>query len=354
MGLIQDELAARGYAFQRGALDAHQLEILAKLLPLPLLGHAGRNLLWQSGGLNAALDFLGIETLAREILGPGARPINILYFDKMAGANWKVPGHQDRMMPVERQEPGEGDGYTGWCTKAGVVHVEPPVEVLAELVALRIHLDDCPASNGALAVVPGSHQRGKLTDAELSGIDPASFVVCEARAGDVLAIRPLIVHRSSPAEHPDHRRVLHVIYAPDDPAGPVRWRTSPLEPDPPDPEPPRALLVGPDANDLAGGEVKKRPLSPWLRVTREVLVTIMSLITLVAGVGVIREAIARVQRGEGGVLRRTFLGYKVSPLSVLVLSGAALVVLVLVAPVLNWWFHRHERDFRRKHVSKSD
>jgi len=33
-------------------------------------------------------------------------------------------------------------------TKAGVIHVQPPVEILASMPALRIHLDDCKEANG--------------------------------------------------------------------------------------------------------------------------------------------------------------------------------------------------------------
>lgn len=225
-------LDERGFAVYPGALGEQEREILGKLLPPD--GHAARNLLWERGrgGLIAALEFLGIDTLARGIAGSEAVAINATYFDKTAGANWKVPGHQDRMMPVEREEDGE-PGWSGWCTKAGVVHAEPPVAVLERLVTVRLHLDDCPASNGALALVPGSHRRGKLDDAALSQLSSDAFVPCETRAGDLLVLRPLTVHRSAPATTPHHRRVLQVVYAAGDPGEKVRWRTSPLmEPEP--------------------------------------------------------------------------------------------------------------------------
>jgi hypothetical protein len=219
---LRRELEAAGHALRRGVLGGDQLGMLAKVLPA---GHAARNLLWERAEIAAALEYLGIDRLACEALGDGAFPINVIYFDKTEGANWKVPGHQDLMMPIERQvdEPGFG----GWSTKAGVVHVEPPVEVLERLVALRIHLDDCPASNGPLAVVPGSHTRGKLGDAELGQLAPGWFVACEAAAGDVLLMKPLVVHRSSPAESPRHRRVLHVVYAVDEPGETLRWKRPP-------------------------------------------------------------------------------------------------------------------------------
>jgi Phytanoyl-CoA dioxygenase (PhyH) len=216
---LREELGEAGHVLRPGALDQGQLALLANLLPA---SHAARNLLWERAGLRVALESLGLDAVAAEALGAPAIPVNVVLLDKTAGANWKVPGHQDLVMPVEREidEP----GFHGWTTKQGVVHVEPPVAVLEKMVALRIHLDDCPASNGALAVVPGSHRRGKLRDTELTQLPREAFVPCEAAAGDVLLMRPLLVHRSSPAEAPAHRRVLHVVYASDQPGEKVRWK----------------------------------------------------------------------------------------------------------------------------------
>ena len=126
-------------------------------------------------------------------------------------------------MPVDAEVPSE-PGFSGWTTKAGTIHAEPPVEVLAGLVALRIHFDDAPADNGALAVVLGSHLGGKLRDADLAALRPDQFVQVEVAAGDVLLIKPLIVHRSSPAVSPSHRRVLHVVYASREPGRELRWK----------------------------------------------------------------------------------------------------------------------------------
>lgn len=224
------ELNQHGFAIRRGVLVPRQLDQLCTLLfppsSTPSSGlappHALRNVLWERGGLVEALTRFGIDTLASEALGAPSFAIDALYFDKTSRANWKVPNHQDRMMPVaaEVQEV----GFSGWTRRGGVVYVEPPVDVLARLVAIRIHLDDCPALNGSLAVLPGSHCLGKLRDAELTEIDRGRLVECEAKLGDVLVIKPLLVHRSSPARDPEHRRVLHVVYAASEPGTTVRWR----------------------------------------------------------------------------------------------------------------------------------
>jgi ectoine hydroxylase-related dioxygenase (phytanoyl-CoA dioxygenase family) len=39
-------------------------------------------------------------------------------------------------------------------------------------------------------------------------------VICCLNAGDALVMRPLLLHASSPARKPDHRRVIHLEFAP--------------------------------------------------------------------------------------------------------------------------------------------
>ncbi len=225
------EVQDRGFALRRKALSSSRL---AELLNVVLPGdersadrpapHALRNVLWDRGEVARALTRLGVDDIAAEVLGGSAFAINAIYFDKTGGANWKVPCHQDLIMPVEAKvdEP----GFAGWTMKAGVPHVEPPTEVLASLAAVRIHFDDCPAANGSLSVLPGSHCRGKLRDADLVALDRESFVDCEAMMGDVLVMKPLLVHRSAAALDPQHRRVLHVVYATEEPGSAIRWKRS--------------------------------------------------------------------------------------------------------------------------------
>jgi hypothetical protein len=225
------EVENRGFALRRQAVSSRRLP---QLLSLVLPGdewssprrqpHALRNVLWDRRELAGALTHLGVDDIASEVLGRPAFAINAIYFDKTIRANWKVPCHQDLVMPVEAQvdEP----GFAGWTVKAGVPHVEPPTDVLAGLAALRIHFDDCPAANGSLSVLPGSHHRGKLRDAELVALDHGAFVDCEALLSDVFVMKPLLVHRSSAALDPQHRRVLHVVYATEEPGSAIRWKRS--------------------------------------------------------------------------------------------------------------------------------
>jgi len=69
-------------------------------------------------------------------------------------------------------------------------------------------------SNGALRVLPGSHCQGKLSDEEAARLTTTGQpFFCPVSKGGVLLMRPLLLHASSPAENPSHRRVIHIEYA---------------------------------------------------------------------------------------------------------------------------------------------
>ena len=89
------------------------------------------------------------------------------------------------------------------------------------MLTLRIHLDPCGEENGPLRVIPGSHRAGKLDPEAIAGCaELGSEVPCPADVGDVLMMRPLLLHASSPAVVPGHRRVVHLEFAAEDlPAG---------------------------------------------------------------------------------------------------------------------------------------
>src|SRR5256885_1123657 len=136
------EVEDTGFALRRQALSSSRLaELLSLVLPgdewpsQRPLPHALRNVLWDRGELAGTLTCLGVDDIASEGLGRPAFAINAIYFDKTSRANWKVPCHQDLIMPVEAQA--DEAGFAGWTVKAGVPHVEPPTDVLAGLAAER-------------------------------------------------------------------------------------------------------------------------------------------------------------------------------------------------------------------------
>jgi hypothetical protein len=163
-----------------------------------------------------------IATLARSALDGECAAVRALLFDKPPAANWNVAWRQDLAIAVRERR--ETAGFGPWSVKAGVIHVQPPVEVLNAMVTLRLHLDDCPADNGALRVVPGSHTAGRLSDDAMNrwiAETPAETI--DARRGDVLVMRPLLLHASSRTERPRHRRVLHLEFAAGELPGGLEW-----------------------------------------------------------------------------------------------------------------------------------
>lgn len=174
-----------------------------------------RNLLDDARGAALAASPL-LRRYASAVLGSGCFAVRALFFDKTADANWKVVWHQD--LTVATQKRIELPGYGPWSMKAGVPHVQPPAEILENMLAIRVHLDPCGQDNGPVRVLDGTHCLGRLaSDAidDLRARRPES--VCVAAEGALLALRPLLLHASSPATRAGHRRVIHIEYA----AGPL-------------------------------------------------------------------------------------------------------------------------------------
>jgi len=150
--------------------------------------------------------------IAGRFLGETAIPYKATLFDKSPARNWLVSWHQDTALPLcERRENPE---WGPWSIKAGVTYALAPASALAQVVALRLHLDDSLPDNGPLRVLPGTHTLGLLTESDIARLTTEiSAVDCTVPAGGVIAMRPLIVHASSKADSDLPRRVLHVEYA---------------------------------------------------------------------------------------------------------------------------------------------
>jgi hypothetical protein len=165
-----------------------------------------------------------VRDVVRRVLGDGARAVRGILFDKTPAANWLVPWHQDLSIAVRERRDVEGFGP--WSVKAGVQHVQPPVEILNGMLAVRIHLDPCQADNGPLRVIRGSH-RALWTPAQLERLFSESHpVTCCADAGDALFMRPMLVHTSAPALALGHRRVVHIEFAPRALPSGLEWHCS--------------------------------------------------------------------------------------------------------------------------------
>ncbi len=143
-----------------------------------------------------------------QVLGTKCGAVRGLYFDKPPGHSWALPWHRDKTIAVKDHGP-IGD-FKKPTTKAGVPHVEAPPSILDTMLTARIHLDAMTEMNGPLRVIPGSHQVSSD-----SGPAGQAAVTLSCASGDVLLMRPLLLHSSghSEAGHEEHRRILHLEFA---------------------------------------------------------------------------------------------------------------------------------------------
>ena len=171
-----------------------------------------RNALRRSTILRVWAEEGSLLPAAAALVGPAAQLTKLTVFDKAAGANWKVPWHQDLTISLAARR--EVPGFGPWSIKDGVPHVQPPAALLRQAVALRVHLDATPADNGALRVLVGSHTLGKIPAEEVPQLrDRFREMVCEVGEGGAMFMSPLLLHASSPARVASRRRVLHYEFS---------------------------------------------------------------------------------------------------------------------------------------------
>jgi ectoine hydroxylase-related dioxygenase (phytanoyl-CoA dioxygenase family) len=218
---IAANLEQRGFCFVPKITGSDEIDGLKIALARSEIDRAERH--GQTYGARNLLHLTEVHAVAaspkimstlQSLFGSAFRTVRGLFFDKTENANWPVPWHQDLSLAVQKRQ--DVPGWGKWTVKRGVTHVQPPPEILSRMITMRLHLDDCPAENGALRVIPESHRRGILRHDQVISEAERPFEIIPADAGDALFMRPLILHASSPALIPSHRRVLHLEFAPPD------------------------------------------------------------------------------------------------------------------------------------------
>jgi ectoine hydroxylase-related dioxygenase (phytanoyl-CoA dioxygenase family) len=152
--------------------------------------------------------------------GPGYFPVKSIYFDKPEDSNWFVSYHQDLTISVDKKAPVEGFGP--WSVKQDQFAVQPPVELLKDNFTIRIHLDDTDESNGALRVIPGSHQTGVIRPEQID-LDKKKEISCAVPKGGIMIMRPLLLHASSRTTNNKKRRVIHMEFSRQTLPEPLQW-----------------------------------------------------------------------------------------------------------------------------------
>ena len=212
-------LDAQGFVIVPEVLDESACDALRAVLG-DATGAGSRGMLRLPAVADLAHSIL--SGLARPHLPSHPVPVRGIYFDKRPETNWLVAWHQDLTLALKEQI--EVPGFGPWSVKEGVPHVQPPVPLLEQMLAVRLHLDDADAENGALRVLPGTHRLGRLCAKSIQRCrETHAEFLCEARAGDVLLMRPLLIHASSRSTSARRRRVLHLEYAGFTLPEPLEW-----------------------------------------------------------------------------------------------------------------------------------
>jgi ectoine hydroxylase-related dioxygenase (phytanoyl-CoA dioxygenase family) len=190
---LSDLFSANGIAVVEYYLSRADLAHMDTIFPsLGLKGAGARANAFSSDAQSWFATHAGLLDLASRLLKGEARLSRLQAFDKSPTANWFVPWHQDRAEDGRERE---------------IAHLE-------RTVALRIHLDDCEENNGPLEVVPRSHLLGRLDAAAIAKlVAEAPSQLCLAVRGDIVALRPLLLHRSQRAQRPSARRVVHIEFS---------------------------------------------------------------------------------------------------------------------------------------------
>lgn len=230
--LAAEQLAALGHSTLHGVFSLEEVIDLVHAIEAAETSSANFR---RSQDVFAIRDLFGeIPQLRKQLLTPKlqavvaalfpeARPhlTKAIYFNKPAGSNWLVAWHQDVMISVDRRQ--ELPGYGPWTSKGGDTTVLPPREILESIITLRLHLDECDATNGALRVVPGSHRHGVIANDQHPAFTPAA-VTCEVHAGGLMLMHPLTLHASNRSTSPRPRRVIHLEFSAAELPSGLQWR----------------------------------------------------------------------------------------------------------------------------------
>lgn len=140
------------------------------------------------------------------IFGDGFFVSKSIYFDKPQKSNWFVAPHRGLTISVDKKL--SLPGFSNWTVKQNQFAVQPPLSILYNNFTIRIHLDNTDKDNGALKVISGSHKVSDLNETVMK-----HPIVCNVNAGDIMIMRPLLLHASDRTVSDKRRRVIHIEFS---------------------------------------------------------------------------------------------------------------------------------------------
>jgi ectoine hydroxylase-related dioxygenase (phytanoyl-CoA dioxygenase family) len=225
--VLEREIEEKGFSILSGLLSTERvtclLSDLERTLPLEdtsVLSSRGqiygvRNLIDIWPAALAVAQEPALREILTALLGKDLGMVRSIFFDKPPGRTWSLPWHRDLTIAVRDTRHARGE-FRRPTIKAGIPHIEAPATLLRRMLTARVAVDDVTVENGPLLVIPSSHLAVDAHDlpSQLERAAKARPVLLAA--GDVLLIRPLVVHRSDPSDANTmrHRRTLHFEFAP--------------------------------------------------------------------------------------------------------------------------------------------
>jgi ectoine hydroxylase-related dioxygenase (phytanoyl-CoA dioxygenase family) len=205
---FRELVAHAGFAVVPACLDEAAVKLLSEQFDDARLPE--RNLL-SVPSIQALAISRPVREIMEAVLGPECFAVRGIFFNKTRSSNWKVVWHQDLTIAV--RDRADVCGFGPWTMKAGILHVQPPPEVMSGLLAIRLHVDESGIDNGPLRVIAGSHRKGRLSTEQIGNWNKETSVTCTVPKGGALVMRPLLLHASSSCMLPKPRRVIHLEFA---------------------------------------------------------------------------------------------------------------------------------------------
>lgn len=150
------------------------------------------------------------------------RAIKSIYFDKPPHANWIVNWHQDLTINLKAKK--ETLDFKNWRVTAERTIVQPSLSFLENIFTVRIHLDNCTKTNGALRVIKSSHKNGVIPIKDWLTEKKGEMEICEVKKGGILLMKPLTLHASRRTENQMNRRVIHIEFCETELPNNLEWK----------------------------------------------------------------------------------------------------------------------------------
>jgi hypothetical protein len=151
------DLKRHGFAIAARLVEPREVATIARAIDRQRLRSAGTRNLLAHPWCRALVQRVRQRLADAGVLPVSAVAVQCTLFDKTAGRNWLVALHQDLSIPVRARVDHPSLG--AWSRKEGTQFVQPPIEVLERLVAVRVHIDDCGIENGPLKAQTPARRR---------------------------------------------------------------------------------------------------------------------------------------------------------------------------------------------------